>query len=593
MAEFTIARGILKGYKGDDEHVVIPDGVRKIDKKVFLNQTKLRSVKLPETLTWIELEAFSGCTNLTDISIPSSVQRFGHNVFRNTPWLKNAGKFAVANGILLAYQGKEKDVVIPDGIVSILSRAFKGKKVKSVVIPKGVTILEKEVFKDHTELKHVALPEGLKQIAESAFENCSSLEDVVIPTSVDQIDRNAFENCSSLTNLVIPDGVQEIDFAFWGCSNLTDVVVPDSVTHMVAAFEHCSSLKNVRIPTGVESIGGTFEGCTSLTSIEIPESVTNMWDAFSGCINLQEITIPEGVTDIKGAFDDCRSLTNIVIPDKVTDIGYCTFRRCVGLTSIVLPESVTSIGQEAFRDCRGLKSIIIPESVTEIECDAFKGCSSLRSIRLPSSIEDIESLGFGPMVRIEGVTKWQWQSLACLPGWKCRDIDVEEYLESKDKEEGFTLFAPRGYSVFRGPAFIIDQLKQKLGEGEKTETFPGGIAQVTYSPNDSVMVDDSVLAAYPALRFACFDSDGGDPVVLYSESGDKGITQMAELAYVKDEGEHWTYEAHVLKPGKYRIFDMRSGYGEIEEYEFPFRGEWEDDTYIIEENGGCYLCSPV
>ena len=37
MAEFTISRGILKGYKGDDEYVIIPDGVRKIDKKVFLN----------------------------------------------------------------------------------------------------------------------------------------------------------------------------------------------------------------------------------------------------------------------------------------------------------------------------------------------------------------------------------------------------------------------------------------------------------------------------------------------------------------------------------------------------------------------------
>lgn len=546
MAEFIISKGILKGYKGDDEHVVIPEGVRKIDKKVFLNQTKLRSVQIPEGVSWIELEAFNGCTNLADISLPQSVQRIGNNAFRNTLWLKNAGDFVTVNGILVIYQGRNNDVVIPEGIIAICDKAFKGKKLRSVVIPEGVTTIAEGLFKDHAELKRVVLPTGLKYIGKDAFWDCSTLTDIVIPDSVSEIAWGAFHGCSSITSIVIPNGVTELSFAFWGCSSLRDIVIPDSVTKMSSTFWGCSDLQNVKLPHGVTCISSAFCGCTSLTTIEIPDSVADMRSGFWGCSNLKEIRLRQGVT---------------------------------------------KIGDSAFYGCERLTKIIIPDSVTEIEENAFAGCTSLRSICLPSKIQNIKSLGLGPMVHVEGLTNWQWQSLAQLPGWKCRVIDVQEYLANIEKEDDLYLHQPRGYSAFRGPAYIIDQLKQKLGNGVNCEYLPNGVAQIIYPPQITETIDNSALAAYPALRFACFDSDG-DPIVLYSESGDREITQEYDLEFVKDEGDHWSYEARVLDSGVYEVFDTRSGETWTEQYSFPFEDEWNEDTYIIEEKGQHYLCSP-
>ena len=319
--------------------------------------------------------------------------------------------FRIKNGMLMEYTGRDKNVVIPDSVTSIVDGAFICcSSLRSISIPDSVTSIRKDAFSGCSNLRSISIPDSVIYIRDSAFSGCSSLKSISIPDGVTSIGDSAFSWCSSLRSISIPDSVTSIgDGTFAGCRSLTSVSIPDSVTSIGGgAFEGCSSLTSISIPDGVTSIGEkAFAGCKNLTSISIPDSVTSIGNAvFRGCKALADqngfviirnvlcsyegegksITIPDDVTSIgKDAFVHCSSLTNISIPDSITSIGDSAFEDCSSLTNISIPDSVTSIGDRAFSNCRSLTSISIPAYVTSIGRFAFSGCISLKNFTCPSS----------------------------------------------------------------------------------------------------------------------------------------------------------------------------------------------------------------
>jgi hypothetical protein len=288
-------------------------------KGTFLSDsTKIKEISLPGNIISISGEWKSGpfyrCSSLTSINIPESVTSIGHDAFSGCSSLTS--------------------INIPEGVKSIGYRAFSScSSLTNINIPEGVTSIESSAFDGCSSLTSINIPKGVTSIGHDAFSGCSSLTSINIPESVTSIG----------------------NYAFYGCSSLTSINIPESVTSIGSgAFRGCSSLTNINIPKGVTSIGNyVFDGCSSLTSINIPESVTSIGSgAFDGCSSLTSITIPESVTWIgSNAFRGCSSLTNINIPKGVTSIGMYAFYGCSSLTSITIPEGVTSIGNYAFYGC--------------------------------------------------------------------------------------------------------------------------------------------------------------------------------------------------------------------------------------------------
>ena len=235
---------------------------------------------------------------------------------------------------------------IPSNVTSLGSNTFKGcQSLRRITLPEGVTSIGSSAFEDCSSLTAINIPEGVTSIGSSAFASCSSLTAITIPenSKLTSIGDYAFEDCSSLTAINIPEN-----------SKLTSIGG--------SAFSGCTSLTAINIPEGVTSIGSSaFRGCSSLTAINIPEGETSIgYATFYGCSSLTAITIPEGVTSIGDyAFYECSSLTAINIPEnsQLTSIGDAAFRYCSSLTAITIPESVTSIGWYAFSECYSLKSI--------------------------------------------------------------------------------------------------------------------------------------------------------------------------------------------------------------------------------------------
>lgn len=134
-------RAIIRKYKGAGGTVEIPatlggDPVTGIKMQAFIECTSLKSVSMPESMTWIGDSAFAGCTGLEQVEFSPNLTTIGPNSFYS------------CNGLT--------SVVIPDKVTSIESLAFFGcLNLESITIPASVTTLDSTFVFGCTNLKKI------------------------------------------------------------------------------------------------------------------------------------------------------------------------------------------------------------------------------------------------------------------------------------------------------------------------------------------------------------------------------------------------------------------------------------------------------
>lgn len=107
--------------------------------------------------------------------------------------------FLIKAGRLIKYEGASVNVVIPDSVKVIGSRAFAGLDLlEAVVISKGVKVIEQDAFADCINLTSVSLSDTVERIEPSAFENCERISAIDIPPNVAYIGLDAFAGCDRL-----------------------------------------------------------------------------------------------------------------------------------------------------------------------------------------------------------------------------------------------------------------------------------------------------------------------------------------------------------------------------------------------------------
>ena len=295
-------------------------------------------------VTSIGLCAFQDCTDLTSVTIPTTITSIGKYAFQGCSGLA--------------------DITIPNSVTTIGDRAFRACK----------------------SLTNVTIGNSVTSIGEFAFHECSNLKSIVIPNSVTTIGKWAFSSCSALTNITLGNSVEIIeDAVFADCPGQAEIIIPDCVTTIKwNAFARWTNLTSVYFGKSVTVLGESpFIGCDNLENIVV--------DAYN-----EKYTSEEGSNAIidKTTHQLVYGCKNTVIPNNVTSIGAFAFNYCIGLTSIDIPNSVNRIGYCAFDGCSGLTSITIPNSVTVIESMAFSRSIGLGAIYClsenpPQASEDI------------------------------------------------------------------------------------------------------------------------------------------------------------------------------------------------------------
>mgnify|MGYP002730216358 CR=1 FL=1 len=259
--------------------------------------------------------AFSGCSSLTSLTLPSSVTLIGGHAFEKCSGLTS--------------------LTLPSSVTSIGEFAFRYcSGLTSLTIPSGVTTIDYYAFADCRGLTSLTLPSSVTSIGGHAFAWCSGLTSLTLPSSVTSIGGHAFESCSGLTSLTLPSSVTEIDWsAFERCNNLKECnCLLDSDLETCLAYSHDDWTK---IP--VDEIKYYHNG-QELTKLEIP----------SGVDKIGSYSFYKGV-----------NLTSLTLPSSVTSIGSSAFEGCSGLTSVYVSwKSPLSIFASTFKDANTEKCIL-------------------------------------------------------------------------------------------------------------------------------------------------------------------------------------------------------------------------------------------
>lgn len=178
-----------------------------------------RTNKIPEGVKTIGRYAFSGCKDLEEIEISSTVSDIEGHIFVNC---SNLSKITV----------------------SAENQTFDSREDCNGII----------------ETKSNMLVVGCKTTK--------------IPENVSDIEIAAYSGCEGLTGIELPSGIREIkDMTFLSCTGLTSVCIPDGVWSIgVYAFDQCKNLKSVYIPASVEKFG-EFAGESTNVFLGCPELV--------------------------------------------------------------------------------------------------------------------------------------------------------------------------------------------------------------------------------------------------------------------------------------------------------------------------------
>ena len=316
--------------------LAIPNGVTEIKENRFKDCINLSSITIPASVTSIGKDAFSNCDNLANVYI-SDLTAWCNIEFANefaNP-LDNVANLYLDDTLVkdlvipddvtsvssYAFSGcySLTNVTIPDSVTSIGSYVFNEcSSLASVTIGNGVTSIGTNLFSNCSSLTAIYISD-IAAWCNIYFYNATS--NPLYYTD------NLYLNGSLVKTLVIPDSVTSIGkYAFYNYDTLTSVKIPDSVTSIgESVFYSCGKLATVTIGSGVTTISySAFYDCDTLTSMTIPDNVTTIGEkAFYDCDKLASVTIGSGVTKIyKNAFYYCSSLTSVTFKD--TDIWYYT-----------------------------------------------------------------------------------------------------------------------------------------------------------------------------------------------------------------------------------------------------------------------------
>ena len=426
-----IARGVeFNVNRKDIKKIIIPDihcglPVTRIGNYFSLAvRQNLESVRLPETITTIDIMAFSTCENLKEINLPDGITTINSHVFLRCLNLDN--------------------LTLPASLTKLGPGAFAlCKSLSRIVIPANVEYIGTGAFVNCTSLGEIIFEGDVKEFGSGAFYN-TAIESITLPDSITVIPNSLFRNCANLKYINFNNNVETIgSFAFSNCIALESITMPDSLISLGRdAFYKCSNLKTVILNENLNVIECyAFDGCTALTEITIPTSVYRIdYYAFNGCTSLNKVTFES--TENWNAYDKL-GVTHEFLPEELSDpvknaglftetyLDYYWWTPAGGIPQI--PEHHHRVGDTNFCiDCgkdiltyelnedesgyivvycevlKDIVTIVIPQThldlpIVGIESGAFEGYENLQSVTVGANVEYIGRLAFDGCTALESV----------------------------------------------------------------------------------------------------------------------------------------------------------------------------------------------
>ena len=417
--------------------------------QAFYNESRLKSIILPETVTSISVYAFYNCTSLSSVYLPDGITSIGYCAFENCSF---------------------GAIHLPESLSRLDYGAFYScKNLESVTIPQSVTSMG--YYGSHLG---------------SPFINCKSLsafygkyatdDHRCLIETIDGVDVlvSLVSDGFGSSNYMIPDGVKKVaehaisgsnirsislneveylaEYSFSYGTNLNSITIPASLSEMAyKSFDSCTSLSTIRMngdtPPVISGNGTSFTGVASDFKILIPGSSkdnyynASQWASMSARFEYfqsgREIWFHGIGNDTSTTFDPSGDFgANYIETFRITsdrainaslpsglDIGAAT---APNMAVAIFDGPVTSIGAWTFcpteEDAGKLDYISIPTGVRYIRDHAFNACINLLNFPHTSGVM-IAEIGDNAFMGCAKMTA----PYGSLDMWTCQSIGDEAF----------------------------------------------------------------------------------------------------------------------------------------------------------------------
>ena len=290
----------------------LPEGIVAIGIQAFSHCYSLTSVNIPSTLNRIADYAFEYCEDLTTISLPARLATMGDGVFQQCKGLESievdpaCAEFKSIDGVLyggvtsskgmtlLAYPGSRRDVdyVMPDGVTSIDPYALSvNSRMRSMTLSKDLAELDMFTFSESSALEEVNVAEGNGHFAsaEGVLYTADGKRLVYYPLM-----RYAKE-------YDVAEGTTTIDgLAFYFAQGVTSLSLPSTLTTIgELAFYYARCFRNITCKAAVPpswqssplvSGAGLFDSVIySMATLYVPDESVEAYRKADGWKNFANI----------------------------------------------------------------------------------------------------------------------------------------------------------------------------------------------------------------------------------------------------------------------------------------------------------------
>ncbi len=346
------------------ESLVLPETVGSLGNHCFFNCTELTELTLPISLNPVgnvTYPAFSGCMAIDTVSftrgnwVPFDYTTFwgkvDYELLNQTPWNLNPGVV--------------KNIILAGNIRTLGVNMFCGCNIGYLEISIETDCGQAFYDTEYSSLKSVhfiwgwGVNYGYATAGLCPWNNAENLEEITMESGINYVGSFTFYGCKA-ESIVLPYTLNSFGiFSFAECTVKNLTISPGANTVGRAdtpAFYHVSGIEKLTFDSGTYSdgmYGYKYSDCFGNSYYQLTP-----WYLCRD--TLKEVVIEGNLARLGSNTLRDLNITSIVIPDCVRELGEYALYNCSKLTDLTIPITLNSIGSgqgSAFGQCNAITNL--------------------------------------------------------------------------------------------------------------------------------------------------------------------------------------------------------------------------------------------